>query len=145
MDHFAIGDCISHAEDLAVVREQLYCYACNQRGPYVYLAVFRGILLAVVDNLAEAKQMLDGMNVEKIALWYHDLYRRYRFERRDKSELEGFLRDLLKWYTETDKRESLYFLVHDTYFKETTDPIDAVRRFLAERDAPQDDREDRLF
>jgi hypothetical protein len=145
MEHYEIGDCMSHAEDLGVLREQLYCYACKERGAYVYLPVFRGILLAAVDTLPEAKQMLDSMNIEKIALWYHDVYRKYRVERRDKSELDGFLRDLLKWYTETDKRESLYFLVHDTYFKEATDPIDAVRRFLDERDAPEQDEEGSLF
>ena len=50
MDHFGVGDCIGHAEDLQVMREQLYCYACHERGPHVYLPVFRGILVAVVDK-----------------------------------------------------------------------------------------------
>ncbi len=145
MEDFKIGGCISHAEDLAVVREELFCYACDEEFRlYVYLAVFRGILVGIGDSLEEAKRILDATGLEKIVLWYHDLFHRYRSERFDKDRLEGFLRNVVAWFTEPEKRKLLSLGLNALYFKDATDPVDAIARFLNDKEA-LGDQEDSLF
>ena len=76
---FHIKDCISHAEEIRVIKEELLCNKCSEFiGRYVYIAVFRGILVGVKQiHLQEARHMLNDMNLEKMLLWYHDLYKKY--------------------------------------------------------------------
>ncbi len=48
LDNYRVGDCIAHAEEIRIVREDLHCDAChafNQQ--FVYLAVYRGILVDI--------------------------------------------------------------------------------------------------
>jgi hypothetical protein len=145
LEEFELGDCISHAEDLGVMREQLFCRACNGSGQHVYLVVFRGILVGIGDSFAEAKQLLDGMSPEKILFLYHDLFKKYRFEQRHKRGLEGFLEDLVKWFTAPDKQR-LFYRINDAYFKDAADAVDAIKRYLEDKEALEhDDREGSLF
>ena len=53
---------------IRVIKEELLCNKCSEfTGRYVYIAVFRGILVGVADSLQEARHMLSDMNLEKNA------------------------------------------------------------------------------
>ena len=67
-------------------------------GRYVYIAVFRGILVGVADSLQEARHMLSDMNLEKMLLWYHDLYKKYDGEVRENEGVLRFLRNMVEWF-----------------------------------------------
>ena len=145
LQEFGTGDCISHAEDLAVVREQLYCQSCSELRQYIYLAVFRGIFVGEGDSLEEAKQILDSTHLEKILLFYHDLFRKYHAERTEKRRLDAFMKSVVEWFTQPSNRNSWLFLPYSTYFEGTQDPLEAIKRFLGDKEAVENDKEDVLF
>ena len=124
--------------------EQLYCDTCNEFKLYVYLAVFRGILVGIGDSLEEAKRMLEATGLEKIVLWYHDLFHKYRSEHDGKNQLDRFLRDVVQWFAEPEKRRSVSFWLNSHYLKEAESPLDAIKRFLADEKA-LGDQEGLLF
>ena len=50
LDDYRIGDCVAHAEEIRIVRDELFCGKCTEfTGAYYYLAVYRGILVGI-DN-----------------------------------------------------------------------------------------------
>ena len=78
LNYYHVKDCISHAEDIRIIKDELFCDACSKHtGKYVYIIVVRGILLGITDTLKAAKELLNDLNLEKLILWYHDLYKRY--------------------------------------------------------------------
>jgi hypothetical protein len=43
LDDYRIGDCVAHAEEIRIVRDELFCGQCQQfTGKSYYLAVYRG-------------------------------------------------------------------------------------------------------
>lgn len=98
LDDFRIGDCVGHAEELRVVREGLYCTACRAIDQqFVYFVVYRGILVDVALDLASAEAQLRSFSFERLLFWYHDLYAKREAERRERWEVEGFLREVVRW------------------------------------------------
>ena len=73
LDQFRISDSISHAEDIRIVKEELYCQNCRELpAGFVYLVVNRGILAGIADRLDDAWTVLPEMNLEQMILWYHE-------------------------------------------------------------------------
>jgi len=101
LENFHVKDCVGHAEEAMILKEELFCDNCSKFvGKNVYIVVDRGILLGTAERLEEAKKLLNDLNKEKLLLWYHDLYQRYIGERREKHSYERFLEDLREWYGE---------------------------------------------
>jgi hypothetical protein len=99
--------------------------------------VDRGILLGTAESLEEAKKLLDDLHIEKLILWYHDLYQRYIEERREKDSYIRFLNNLDEWYGErlheksddvTSKRIWLFWNLR--HLKGALTPVESVERFL---------------
>ncbi|MBI5409374.1 MAG: hypothetical protein HZA14_08415 [Nitrospirae bacterium] len=138
---FHVKDCISHAEEIRIVKEELFCNKCSEvTGRHVYIAVFRGILVGVGNSLQEARHMLNDMNLEKLILWYHDLYKKYDGEVRGNEGVLRFLRNVVEWFEQgrhkkkRDKAKGLgdiLFLFDKEYLKGAKDPIKAIKKFLA--------------
>jgi hypothetical protein len=131
-EDFTVGDCVSHAEHLGVAREQLYCLACGALGHFVYLGIFRGLLVGIGDSSDEAKRLLDDVNLEKILFWHHDLFRKYRLEQRARIRLEDFLADVAWWFGEPDAGY-LPCEGNAPYLEGAMDALDAVKRFLDDK------------
>ena len=139
LDDFHIGDCIGHAEEIHIVREGLYCNACHAYDQqFVYLAVYRGILVDIALDLPAAEAQLRSFSFERLILWYHDLYAKRMAERRDRLEIERFLHDVAQWYEEgydrlsqeeRDKRR-LFFFLHRSILENAASPIVAIRAYL---------------
>ncbi|MBI4683405.1 MAG: hypothetical protein HY757_09950 [Nitrospirae bacterium] len=137
---FHVKDCISHAEEIRIVKEELFCNKCSEHiGQYVYLAVFRGILVGVGNSLQEARHMLDDMNLEKLILWYHDLYKKYDGEVRENGAVFRFLRNVVDWFEQGRHKKKrtkakglgdIPFLFDKEYLKGAKDPIEAIKKFL---------------
>jgi len=141
LEDYHVKDCVGHAEEIKIVKEELFCDNCSKfTGKSVYIVAGRGILLGTAETLEEAKKLLNDLNQEKLVLWYHDLYQRYISERRDKESYEGFLEDLREWYgervherPETDteiKRQRLQFIWNWRHLKGALNPVESVERFL---------------
>ena len=144
LEDYHVKDCVGHAEEIKIVKEELFCDNCSKfTGKSVYIVAGRGILLGTADTLEEAKKLLNDLNLEKLVLWYHDLYRRYISERGDKESYEGFLEDLREWYgervherPETDteiKRQRLQFIWNWRHLKGALNPVESVERFLTHK------------
>ena len=138
LEDYRVGDCASHAEDLKIIREELFCNRCSEfTGFWVYIVVNRGILLGTTETLQEARDLMNSLNLEKLILWYHDLYQKYVKERREKHSYVRFLRDLQEWYGEEfhDKSEDeglkrLQFFHNLRYLKGAHSPVESINRFL---------------
>ncbi len=144
LGHYHVKDCISHAEDVRVVKEELFCKKCSKFGSqYIYIAVQRGILVGVADTPQAAQSMLGDMNQEKMILWYHDLFKRYREEARERRHALNFMGHVVEWFEkgyhkigEADdaaKVRSL-FIWDKEYLEEAREPLDAIKRYLAEKE-----------
>lgn len=139
--NFHIKDCVSHAEEIRVIKEELFCNKCSKfTGQHVYIAVFRGILVGAANTLQEAQNMLNGMNLEKLILWYHDLYKRYDGGVREKEGVLRFLRNVVEWFEQGRHKKKkdkvagigdLFFIFDKEYLKGAKDPLEAIKRFLA--------------
>ena len=141
LEDYHVKDCVGHAEEIMILKEELFCDNCSKfTGKSVYIIVGRGVLLGITDSLEEAKKLLSDLNLEKLVLWYHDLYQRYISERRDKESYEGFLEDLREWYGErvherpeadTEiKRQRLQFIWNWRHLKGALNLVESVERFL---------------
>lgn len=109
-------DCVGHAEEMRIVKEELFCDNCREFiGKNVYIVIGRGILLGVTETLEEAKKVLNGLNEEKLILWYHDLYQRYIDEQREKQSYWRFL-------------EGLRFIWHSRHLKGCMNPVESIER-----------------
>lgn len=141
LTNFHIKDGVSHAEEIRVVKEELFCNKCSEfTGQHVYIAVFRGILVGAANTLQDAQAMLNDMNLEKLTLWYHDLYKKYDKEVRKNEGVLRFLRNVVEWFEQgrhkkkNDKAASIgdiLFLFDKEYLKGAKDPLEAIKRFLA--------------
>ncbi len=139
LENFHLGDCIGHAEEIHIVREGLYCDACHAYDrQFVYLAVYRGILVDIALDLATAESQLRTFSFERLILWYHDLYAKRIAERRDRQQVEHFLHDMARWYEEGYDRLSqeerdqhrLFFFLHRAILENAASPIAAIRTYL---------------
>ncbi len=137
LENFYVGDCIGHAEEMRIIKKELFCDKCSKfTGKNVYIIVNRGILIGATETLEDGKKVLNDLNFEKLILWYHDLYQRYTRERKEKHSVEHFLEDLSEWYGERvyEKQESgvaaFRFLLNSAYLKGAADPLESVERFL---------------
>ncbi|MBI4684240.1 MAG: hypothetical protein HY755_03460 [Nitrospirae bacterium] len=149
--NFYMTDCVSHAEEIRVVKEELFCNKCSEfTGQYVYIAVFRGILVGVADSLIEARYMLNDMNLEKLLLWYHDLYKNYDKKVRENESILRFMRNVVEWFEQgrhVKKKgkkagiDHIVFLFDREYLKKAKDPLDAIKRFLAARQKEKKERD----
>ncbi len=139
LESFHIGDCVGHAEDVRIIKDELYCDKCREfTGQNVYIVVDRGILLGTSLRLEEARKLIDGMNFEKLALWYHDLYKRFINERTEKNMYWRFLKDLREWYGEKlyEKPPTGLSALHFwnlSDLKGAKDPVESIERFLSSR------------
>jgi len=75
--NYRVSDCIAHAEELCIVRDELFC---GQRqvftDAYYYLAVYRGVLVSIEQKREVAEALPRSFNFAKLFLWYHDRYRK---------------------------------------------------------------------
>lgn len=142
LDVYRVKDCVAHAEECRVVKEDLYCDQCRKdAGRYVYLAVERGVLAGMDDTLQEARGIQDDLNLERLILWYHDLYRRLRKEEAETARLERFLGDLSEWFGEglhrkradEANRKRFWFIANRRHLQGSIGPLEAISRFLTSR------------
>ena len=140
LNDYHVKDCISHAEDIRIIKDELFCGACSKHtGKYIYIIVVRGILLGITDTLKAAKELLNDLNLEKLILWYHDLYKRYVNEQNKKRSYARFLSDLSEWYgkklylKKEDERTGLEFhlLWNLRHLRGALSPVESIERFLA--------------
>lgn len=141
LDEYHVKDCVFHAEEIRIIREELFCDSCSKfTGKNVYIVVVRGILVGVADTLEEAKDLSNSLNLEKLILWYHDLYKRFTGERTEKESYERFLRELCEWYSERlhekedeEVRKRVWFVLNRRHLKGALSPIESVERFLTSK------------
>lgn len=142
LDDYQIGDCIAHAEEIRIVREELFCSQCKQfTGKNYYLAVYRGILAGIEEDLESAEHRLRTFGFETLVLWYHDLYARLQNALGDAHRSEVFMHDLCEWFekgydrlTEEQRTDPLLlFLWNREILESSPDPLAALRQFLAQR------------
>jgi len=138
LEDFHVKDCIGHAEEIMILKEELFCDNCSKfTGKSIYIVVGRGILLGITDTLEEAKTLLNDLNQEKLLLWYHDLYQRYIGERKEKHSYGRFLEDLQEWYgerlyerSETDAIERIRFIWNSRHLEGALNPVESIERFM---------------
>ena len=135
LDEYSVKDCIDHAEEIRIIKEELFCEKCHEFQPNpVYLVVNRGILLGIADSFQKAKELLDELSKEKLILWYHDLYRKYINQKNETNKYQNFLYELQDWWTEKkykQKNKDKFFLsFFSHHFKGAMTPIESVERFL---------------
>lgn len=147
---YHVKDCVSHAEEIRIIKEELFCEKCSRfSGKYVYIAVQRGILVGVADTLSVAQSMLNDMNLEKLILWYHDLFDKFLDEEREKSNVVGFMENTVEWFEKgyhkigagdiAAKRE-LFFITKKEYLENAQEPLEAIKNYLAHRETKDEDR-----
>jgi hypothetical protein len=138
LEEFHTKDVVSHAEDIRIIKNELFCDNCSKfTGKNIYIVVNRGIFIGTSETLEEAKTLLNDLNLEKLILWYHDLYERYDKANHKKNSHKKFLSVVRDWYKEklyeksTTGVSELYFIEHSRYFENTKDPIEAIERYLS--------------
>jgi hypothetical protein len=149
LTNFHVKDCVSHAEEIRVVKEELFCNKCSEfTGQYVYIAVFRGILVGMENSLQEARRLLNDMNLEKLILWYHDLYKKYDGEVRENESVFRFLRNVVEWFEQGRHKKKkdkvtgigdLPFIFDKGYLKGAKDPLEAIKRILAAKQKAEEE------
>nr|QNO41272.1 hypothetical protein BHHPIBDN_00002 [Methanosarcinales archaeon ANME-2c ERB4] len=138
LETFRTKDCTGHAEEVRIIKEELFCDRCREDiGKSIYIVEGRGILLGITDSLEEAQRLLNDLNQEKLVLWYHDLYHRYIAERREKHSYQRFLEDLGEWYgerlyeyVETDSTTKVRFIWNSRHLMGTLSPVESIERFM---------------
>lgn len=135
LENYHLKDCVSHAEDIRIVKDELFCDNCRDFiGIYIYIVINRGILVGTEENLENAKNLLSDFNMEKLILWYHDLYQRYMKEKGEKDSYKHFLGDLREWYGESlnEKPEdaALKLIWSLRHFKGALNPMESIERFM---------------
>lgn len=137
LEDYHVKDRISHAEEIRIINDELFCNNCSKHtGTSIYIVVNRGILLGTTETLEEAKKLLNDLNMEKLILWYHDLYQRYIEERGEKNSYKRFLDDLREWYGERLHEESedatvkrIWLVWNLRHLKGALNPVEAIERF----------------
>jgi hypothetical protein len=141
LNNYYVKDCISHAEDVRIIKGELFCDACSKHiGKNIYIVVARGILLGITDTLEDARNLLNSLNLGKLTLWYHDLYQKYINERKEKKSYRRFLSNLCNWYNKglykkPDEQitEQLWLMWSKRYLKGALNPIESIERFLTSK------------
>ncbi len=141
LSNFHVKDCVAHAEDIRVVKEEMFCNKCSKFiGQHVYITVFRGILVGAADSLQAARRMLDDINQEKLILWYHDLFKKFREQSRGKENSIRFMKNVVDWFEKSRHKkkkvketsiDDLLFLFDKQYLKGAKDPLESIKRYLA--------------
>lgn len=90
MEDYQVKDCISHAEEIRIIKDELCNNCLKNTGINIYIVVNRGILVGIAESLEEAKKLLGELNLEKLISWYHDLYQRYIGEKKEKTHTKDF-------------------------------------------------------
>ncbi len=98
-------------------------------------------------SFALAEAQLRSFSFERLLFWYHDLYARRVTERRERWDVERFLRNLVRWYTEGydqmtpeergQKPLGLLFFYHRDLLASAADPVAALRAYLEGREGEQ--------
>ncbi|MBE0479006.1 hypothetical protein IBX65_07835, partial [Candidatus Aerophobetes bacterium] len=137
LEDYHIKDCLAHAENVRIIKKELFCINCKKHiGVNFYIVVNRGILAGVAESLEKAKKLLQELNLEKLILWYHDLYQRYIEERREKESYRKFLNNLREWYGERlyekpeDSSKRLWLIWNLKHFKGALNPVESIERFM---------------
>lgn len=139
LETFRTKDCIGHAEEMRIIKEELFCDRCREDiKKSIYIVEGRGILLGITDTLGEAQRLLNDLNQEKLVLWYHDLYQRYIAERREKHSYQRFLEDLREWYGERlhecaeidSATERFRFIWNSRHLRGALSPVESIERFM---------------
>ena len=142
LEDFTVKDCIGHAEELRIFTEELYCSSCRKfTGKDVYIVVGRGILLGVTESLPAAKELLADLNLEKLLLWYHELYQRYTAEQRERFSYRQFLEDVSEWFGERLHEQpdaphglaQLHFLWNRQHLQGALSPLESIDRFIVHK------------
>jgi len=138
LENYYVKDCIAHSEDIRIIKDELFCDNCLKgTGVNIYIVVNRGILVGTTESLEEAKKLLNDLNLEKLILWYHDLYQRHIEERKEKDSYRRFLDDLHEWYSEklyekpedsTAKR--IWLIWNLKHLKGALNPVESIERFM---------------
>jgi len=138
LEDYYLKDCIAHTEETRIIKEELFCDDClKNSGVDIYIVIDRGILIGTAESLEEAKKLLGDLNLEKLILWYHDLYQRYIDERKEKDSYKGFLDDLHEWYSErlyekpedsTTKR--IWLIGNMKHLRGALNPVESIERFI---------------
>ncbi len=138
LESYHVKDCVSHAEDVRIIKDELFCRNCSKHtGKYIYIIVNRGILAGIVDTLEDGKKLLNDLNFEKLVLWYHDQFEKYKKRLSEKNSYRKFLSDLREWYGEKlyenppTGLEALQFTENSSHLKGTKDPVESIERFLS--------------
>lgn len=147
LDEYRNGDCISHAEEIRVVRDELFCGHCKQfTEKYYYLAVYRGILAGIEQDLESAERRLRTFGFETLILWYHDMYAKLQQALGETHRADGFMREVCEWFekghdrmtAEERDKQMLFFLWNREILESSSDPLAALRKFLARREQEQE-------
>lgn len=138
MENYHVKDCISHAEDIRIIKKELFCDKCLKfTEKNIYIVINRGILLGIAETLEEGKKLLNELNLEKLILWYYDQYKRYKEEQSKKYSCRKFLSDLREWYGEKYYEKpptGLYgirFIGNSSHLKGAKDPVESIESFLS--------------
>lgn len=138
LEDYRVKDCVSHAEEIRIIKDELFCENCSKHvGINIYVVVSRGILLGTAESLEESKNLLNDLPIEKLILWYHDLYQRYIEERREKYLYIRFLNNLGEWYGERLHEKSddvtskhIWLISNLRHLKGALTPVESVERFM---------------
>jgi len=141
LEDYRVGDCISHAEDIRIVKETLYCEACGALpAGHVYFVVNRGILAGIAGTLKEARDLLNGVNLEKMILWYHDLYGRYVTMRQEGRDYRNFIYELESRFGKEGGEEPIKVTSpmagfwYGPYMRGAGDVMEAIAQFKARKE-----------
>jgi len=141
LEDYHVKDCISHAEEVRIIKDELFCDNClKSTGISIYIVVNRGILIGTTESIEEAKNLLNDLNLEKLILWYHDLYGRYIEERGEKYSYRRFLDDLHEWYgerlyekSEDSTAKRIWLIWNLKHLKGALGPVESIERFMTYR------------
>lgn len=138
LECYHVKDPVSHAEDIRIVKDELFCNNClKHTGKHIYIVVNRGILVGIADKLEEGKKLLGELNLEKLILWYYDQYNKYKKERSKKNSYRKFLSDIREWYGEKlyenppTGLSAISFTDNSSHLKGAKDPVESIERFLS--------------
>ncbi|MBI5099562.1 MAG: hypothetical protein HZB30_10030 [Nitrospirae bacterium] len=93
--------------------------------------------------------MLSDMNLEKLLLWYHDLYKKYDEKVRENEGAIRFLTNVVEWFEQGRHKkkksklagiDNIFFLFDKEYLKKAKDPLDAIKIFLAAKQKEKRER-----
>jgi len=142
LDDYRVGDCVAHAEEIRIVRDELFCGKCTAfTGAYYYLAVYRGILVGIEQEREAAEALLRSFNFEKLLLWYHEMYRQRERACGATHRAEMFMHNVCEWFEggydkmAPEDRRSLLFIWNRDILEKSETSLAALHHFLAECEA----------